>query len=80
VRLHAQARIPFARLRPNDPQYAEWVRRATDWRLMLQLDSDETNSDMLWGDAGLHYWFAGTAICSNRASMSPGGKCSVIGL
>lgn len=30
---------------------------ATRWRLLLQIDTDEKNSDMMWGDAGTVYWW-----------------------
>jgi len=48
---------PFSALLPEDPGYAEWLRRAAGWQLLLQLGSDESQTNMLWGDAGLYYWF-----------------------
>ena len=30
---------------------------AKDWRLLLQIDTDEKNSDMMWGDCGMLYWW-----------------------
>ncbi|HCU54552.1 MAG TPA: hypothetical protein DIC36_09855 [Gammaproteobacteria bacterium] len=48
---------PYSALVPEDPAFAEWLRRAAGWQLLLQLDSDETSTNMLWGDAGLYYWF-----------------------
>lgn len=48
---------PFTLSLADDPQHNEWLRRASGWQLLLQLDSDETNSNLLWGDAGLNYWF-----------------------
>lgn len=48
---------PFEALLPEDPAYAEWVQRAASWQLLLQLGSDENDTNLLWGDAGLYYWF-----------------------
>lgn len=48
---------PFTVSLPDDPQFTEWLQRAAGWQLLLQLDSDEENSNLLWGDAGLNYWF-----------------------
>jgi len=42
----------------SDPEQARQEEQAAaDWRLLLQLASDEENTDLLWGDAGLIYWF-----------------------
>jgi uncharacterized protein YwqG len=30
---------------------------ASDWRLLLQIGSDEKNSDMMWADNGMLYWW-----------------------
>lgn len=40
----------------NDPRAAALARKRRDWRLLLQIDSDD-DSGMCWGDAGrLYYW------------------------
>lgn len=40
----------------DDPRVEELSKKATDWRLLLQLDSDE-RIGMRWGSAGmLYYW------------------------
>jgi len=42
----------------KDPAQTQREEQASaDWRLLLQLASDEENTDLLWGDAGLIYWF-----------------------
>lgn len=41
----------------NSPEFKEMERAATRWQLLLQIDSDTTNSDMMWGDAGRLYFF-----------------------
>jgi uncharacterized protein YwqG len=39
-----------------DPRAAELGRRAADWRLLLQLDSDD-DLDVMWGDVGkIYFW------------------------
>ena len=40
----------------RDPRAAGLEAGATDWRLLLQIDSDD-NADMMWGDVGrIYYW------------------------
>jgi uncharacterized protein YwqG len=40
----------------SDPRAADLASGAKDWRLLLQLDSDE-NADLMWGDCGrLYFW------------------------
>lgn len=41
---------------PNDPRTAALAKGATDWQLLLQIDSDE-QAGMRWGNNGmLYYW------------------------
>lgn len=40
-------------------------REAKEWNLLLQVDSDSENSDMMWGDAGMLYFFLKEADFKN---------------
>lgn len=41
----------------KDPQRDELEKGAADWQLLLQIDSDEKNTGMMWGDVGrLYFW------------------------
>jgi uncharacterized protein YwqG len=41
----------------EDPRAAELEPGAADWLLLLQIDSDEKNAGMMWGDVGrLYFW------------------------
>lgn len=41
----------------DDPRAKRLKKGVRQWRLLLQVDSDEENSDMMWGDAGMiYYW------------------------
>ncbi len=41
----------------EDPQQAELEKGASNWQLLLQIDSDEENAGMMWGDGGrLYFW------------------------
>jgi uncharacterized protein YwqG len=41
----------------EDQRRKELEKGATDWQLLLQIDSDEDNAGMMWGDAGrLYFW------------------------
>jgi uncharacterized protein YwqG len=41
----------------NDPRRKELESEKDDWVLLLQIDSDEDNAGMMWGDVGkLYYW------------------------
>ena len=39
----------------QDPRRAELEAGTAEWVLLLQLDSDEKNCDMMWGDCGRIY-------------------------
>jgi uncharacterized protein YwqG len=39
----------------NDPRAEELAPGAADWRLLLQIDSDD-DLDLLWGDSGMLYF------------------------
>jgi uncharacterized protein YwqG len=40
----------------KDPRAAKLGTSATEWRLLLQIDSDE-EAGMMWGDAGrIYFW------------------------
>jgi len=41
----------------EDPRRPELEKGATDWQLLLQIDSDEENAGMMWGDVGrIYFW------------------------
>ncbi|MHC4402544.1 MAG: DUF1963 domain-containing protein [Planctomycetota bacterium] len=41
----------------DDPRRKELEKGAADWQLLLQIDSDEDNAGMMWGDMGrLYFW------------------------
>ena len=45
--------------------------RAADWRLLLQLDTDDEAS-MMWGDLGrLYFWITGDALRRRAFDPSP---------
>jgi uncharacterized protein YwqG len=41
----------------SDPRRADLEPGAADWRLLLQVDSDEEDLGVMWGDGGLLYCF-----------------------
>jgi uncharacterized protein YwqG len=50
----------------KDPRRASLEPGAADWRLLLQVDSDD-NAAMMWGDAGrLYYWIRKQDLASRR--------------
>ena len=40
-----------------DPRRATLESGVEDWQLLLQIDSDEDNLGVIWGDAGLVYFW-----------------------
>jgi uncharacterized protein YwqG len=41
----------------SDPRTPSLLPGASEWRLLLQIDSTETDTGMMWGDVGrLYYW------------------------
>jgi uncharacterized protein YwqG len=53
-------------LKYGDPRIALVAPTATEWRLLLQVDSDKI-AGMCWGDAGrLYYWIRRDALQSGR--------------
>jgi uncharacterized protein YwqG len=41
----------------NDPRRPELEKGAADWQLLLQIDSDEKNLGVMWGDVGrVYFW------------------------
>jgi uncharacterized protein YwqG len=50
----------------DDPRAGHLQRGAADWRLLLQVDSDD-DAQMMWGDAGrIYYWLARDALRAHR--------------
>jgi uncharacterized protein YwqG len=50
----------------QDPRAESLGRGATDWRLLLQIDSDD-DARMMWGDVGrLYYWIRRADLAGNR--------------
>ncbi|MBN8657932.1 MAG: DUF1963 domain-containing protein [Anaerolineae bacterium] len=45
------------------PRYKELMSGSTDWELLLQLDSEEDNAKMMWGDVGrVYFWIHREAL------------------
>ena len=40
----------------EDPRAASLAAGAADWRLLLQIDTDD-DANMMWGDCGMLYWW-----------------------
>lgn len=48
------------------PRYKELMPGATDWALLLQLDSEEENAQIIWGDVGRVYFWIHKKSLENR--------------
>ena len=42
----------------RDPRRSALEKAAADWKLLLQIDSDEKRLGWMWGDAGRVYFWA----------------------
>ncbi len=41
----------------NDPRRKQLEKGASDWKLLLQIDSEDDKTEMMWGDSGrLYFW------------------------
>jgi uncharacterized protein YwqG len=50
----------------EDPRAQALEPGATDWRLLLQIDSEE-DAGMMWGDSGrIYYWMTRDALAGRR--------------
>jgi uncharacterized protein YwqG len=55
----------------NDPRAAALTEGAMDWLLLLQVDTDELQSGMRWGNAGmLYYWITSADLQARRFDSS----------
>ena len=48
------------------PRYEELKPGSVDWELLLQLDSEEDNAQMIWGDVGRVYFWIHKRSLANR--------------
>ncbi len=47
------------------PRYDELKPESKDWELILQIDSEEENAKMIWGDFGrVYFWIHKTALAN----------------
>jgi uncharacterized protein YwqG len=54
----------------QDPRAKDLKPGAADWRLLLQLDSDD-EAEMMWGDAGvLYFWITNESLVRRRFEQS----------
>jgi len=51
----------------DDPRAAALTPGAKDWRLLLQIDSDEAGPGWMWGDSGMLYFAIPEAALKARA-------------
>lgn len=49
----------------NDPRAKELEKNVNDWTLLLQVDSDHEKTGMMWGDAGMLYFWIKTEDLKN---------------
>jgi uncharacterized protein YwqG len=55
----------------NDPRAAALMEGAMEWLLLLQVDTDELQSGMRWGNAGmLYYWITPADLQARRFDSS----------
>jgi uncharacterized protein YwqG len=66
--MEREAQLASNGLRPGDPKAARIAGGEADWRLLLQLDSDD-DAGMMWGDSGkLYFWIARDALAKRDFS------------
>lgn len=54
----------------NDPRAAELRNGAADWRLLLQIDSQD-EAEMMWGDVGrIYFWIKDTDLANRDWELS----------
>ena len=54
----------------NDPRASELRDGAADWRLLLQIDSED-EAEMMWGDVGrLYYWIKHSDLVARNWELS----------
>jgi uncharacterized protein YwqG len=52
----------------NDPRAKQLEKSSVNWKLLLQIDSDE-NAEMMWGDAGrLYFWIRAEDLAPRQFS------------
>ena len=50
----------------DDSRRQELHQAAKEWQLLFQLDTDEENLNMMWGDVGMIYFWIRTQDLQNR--------------
>ena len=55
----------------QDPRAAALIAGAADWVLLLQIDSDEDNCGMMWGDSGrIYLWIRREDLQARRFAQA----------
>ena len=55
----------------DDPRARELMTGSSDWRLLLQVDSSESETGMMWGDLGrIYFWMRETDLRDGNWSSS----------